>query len=223
MNAASASAVNEALAYRDQNQADESRAMDRKAARAKDPLAARIDGLLNEGRIDDALRLVIDGMRRDWRNLELNERAHELYLLKGENPKTLSHGQQYLRVLLAAERGSRALDVLKRLHNLDSVFEPQVDLLLGLAQVAFEQNESHLAVALLRRFDKRFPRHPDVPGVYLLGARITSELLGQHEKAARMLDVMLRRHPTATVKAEAEQYLAVVTARIERGHHAAAA
>ena len=222
MNAASASAVNEGLAYREQNRADESRAAERKAARAQDPLAARVDGLLNEGRVDDALRLVIDAMRRDWRNLELNERAHELYLLKGENPKTLAHGQQYLRVLLAAERGSRALDVLKRLHHLDSVFEPQVDLLLGLAKVAFEQNESHLAVALLRRFDKRFPRHPDVPGVYLLGARITSELLGQHDKAARMLEVMLRRHPNATVKADAMEYLAVLKQRMQ-GSVAAAA
>jgi hypothetical protein len=175
-----------------------------------DPMTQQVNAFVKEGRLDEALRYVHDAMRYDKLNPDMNERLHELYKLKGEPEKTVAHGQQYLQSLVAAKRGPKALTLLKRLREMDAKFEPHADARLALATAAMAARDTHGAVDLVKGFDKRFPEHADIPAVYLLGAKITSEHLHQDEKAMAILKALLQRYPNASVKEEAEKYLAVL-------------
>ena len=176
-----------------------------------DPMTQQVNIFVKEGRIDEALRYVHDAMRYDKLDPAMNERLHELYKLKGEDAKTLAHGRQYLQALVAAKSGTRAIVLLKKLRAMDATFEPDADTLLPLAQVAVAARDIALATELVKGFDKRFPSHADIPGVYLLVAKVTSEHLHQDDKAMAFLKVLLHRYPNAPVKEEAEKYLAALS------------
>lgn len=199
----------------DTHREKEVRAASAAAGKPVDPIAQQVNALVKEGRMDEALRVVHDAMRYDKLNADLNERAHQLYVAKGDPAKTLAHGVAYVHSLVAAKRGSKALAALGKLRALDAKFEPNADSLLGLAQAAMAVRDTATAVELVKGFDKRFPGHADTPAVYLLGAKITSEHLHQDEKAMRILQALLQRYPDAAVKEEAQKYLAVL-ARVAR-------
>ena len=90
--------------------------------------------------------------------------------------------------------------------------------LLRLAEAARRRREYAPALALVKGFDKRFPRHPEIPAVYLFAASVLSENLRQDASARQILGVLLARYPEHPVAGEAQQLatvidkLAVVTA-----------
>lgn len=176
-----------------------------------DPLTRSVNDLVAQGKVDDALRVVQDAMRYDKLNPDLNEKAFNLHQLKGDGAGALALGANWLKGLIAAKRAAKALPVLKKLRELDANFAPEADSILPLAQEALAAKNLALAVGLVKGFDKRFPGHADIPGVYFLGARISSEHLSQDEKAIAILKVLLQRYPEAGVAEEAKKYLTVLT------------
>jgi tetratricopeptide (TPR) repeat protein len=181
-------------------------------AKPKDPLTQKIDTALAAGKVDDALRFVLDELRFEKLNPDLHERAHKLYVMKGDVPKIVAHGQAYLKALIVAKRAAPAMQLAKKLKEIDPAFEPAPETLLGLAECAYAVKDYDRAIELVRGFDKRFPGHGDIPGVYLLGARITTEHIGQRDKAMQILKVLLQRFPDAPVAEEAKKYLSALAA-----------
>ncbi|HET9652113.1 MAG TPA: hypothetical protein VFP36_07975, partial [Usitatibacter sp.] len=176
-----------------------------------DPLTQSVNDFVAQGKLDDALRVVQDAMRYDKLNPELNEKAFNLLQLKGDDAKALAQGANWMKALVAAKRAPGALPVLRKLREMDPAFAPEADSILPLAEAALAARNLALAVELVKGFDKRFPGHADIPGVYFLGARISSEHLSQDDKAIAILRVLLQRYPEAAVSAEAKSYLAVLT------------
>ncbi len=200
---------------------DQHRKAEARAAEAPgkpvDPLTKRINDLVDAGKVDDAIRVVQDELRFEKLNADLNERLHKLYVMKGDNALVVKHGQQYLRALLKAKRYPAATKTVGLLNSLDTTFAPEPDVLLGLAQGAYAARDYAKAVELVRGFDKRFPGHADIPGVYLLGAKITSEHGRDDAKAVKILQVLMQRYPDAPVVAEAKQYLDVLMKAPSKG------
>ncbi len=154
--------------------------------------------------------MVQDELRFEKLNADLNERLHKLYVLKGDNALVVKHGQQYLKALVKAKRYPAATKTVSLMKSLDPAFEPEPDVLLGLAQGAYAARDYAKAVELVKGFDKRFPGHADIPGVYLLGAKITSEHGRDNVKAVKILQVLMQRYPDSPVAADAKQYLDVL-------------
>jgi hypothetical protein len=67
-----------------------------------------------------------------------------------------------------------------------------------------------LALTLVRGFDKRNPRHPDVPAVFLMSAQILSENFKKDDIATDILKSMLQKFPEHPLHAEAAAYLQVI-------------
>jgi hypothetical protein len=193
---------------------DQHRKAEARAAEAPgkpvDPLTKRINDFVDAGKFDDAIRVVHDELRFEKLNPDLNERLHKLYVQKGDNAQVVKQGPQYLKALLKAKRYPAALKAVSLLKSIDPAFEPEPDLLLGLAEAAYAGKDIAKATEYVKGFDKRFPGHADIPGVYLLGARITSEHARDNAKAIKILTVLLQRYPEAPVAADAKQYLDVL-------------
>lgn len=180
-------------------------------AAPKDPLERKLQPLLAQGKVVEAIAEVKDYMRYDRMDPALNKRLHGLYVKHGDDALTLGHGQQLVSALARAGQGRDALAALKTLLTLDPAFlTDDADVVLPAATTALQAGEVALAASLLRNFDKRFPQHKDTPGVYFLGARLLSEHSRQHDKAARILRGVLARFPDHAVAPDAKTYLAVL-------------
>lgn len=183
----------------------------------QDPLEAKVQAALARGDVRGAIAEVKDFMRYDRLDPGLNTRLHALYVQQGDRDAILAHGQQWLTALARAGQGREALAALQKLRAIDPAFAVEDgDVVLPAATAAMQQREFDVATALLRGFDKRFPRHKDTPGVFFLGARLLSEQSRQHDKAAQLLRAVLKHFPDHHVAAEARTYLTVLEAMVAK-------
>jgi hypothetical protein len=75
-----------------------------------------------------------------------------------------------------------------------------------LAGAAIDALKPDVAAQLIRGFDRKYPGHPKVPDVYVIGARI----LLQSDRAAeaqRLLEYVTATYPASAAAAEAKRYL----------------
>ncbi len=176
-----------------------------------DPLERKIQALLKDGNVKEAIAEVKDYMRYDKFDAPWNTRLHALYLQQGDLAATLAHGQQWLTALARAGQGQQAVTALRALQKIDPDFViADGDAILPAAQAAVQMRDAALAVKLLKGFDKRFPQHKDLPAVFFLGAKLMSEQMRQHDKAAALLRSVLARFPDHAIAGEAKTYLAVL-------------
>ena len=176
-----------------------------------DPLERKVHDLLQDGKLDEAIEEVKDQMRYDRYDVKLNARLHDLYMKKGDSALTLKHGQHYLNCLLRADKGDEVLDLVSRLQGIDAAFVCENDgAVLPMALAAYRRRDYKRAMALIKGFDRAHPGHAHIPDVYLLGAKLASEVLRNDTQAMAILKVLLARHPQAACADEARQYLTVL-------------
>ncbi len=179
-------------------------------ARANESAEA-IGRLIGAGEIDEALDLAYEAQRVAPDDLAALGRYYKLLALAGREDRLLSHSRRYLSVLLQKKQGDEALEVYRSMKDRVATFEPdQPAQLLQLAEVTRRRREFPQALALLKGFDKRFPRHAEIPAVYLFAARVLCENLHQEAGARQILSVLLARYPEHPVSEEGRQLLAVL-------------
>jgi tetratricopeptide (TPR) repeat protein len=178
-----------------------------------DPFERKLQALLKDGNVKEAIAEVKDHMRYARLDPALNTRLHALYAQAGDNAATLTHGQQWLSALAQAKQGRQSVEALRTLLTMDQDFVvADGDVVLPTAQAALDMRDAPLAVKLLKGFDKRFPQHADLPAVLFLGAKLMSEKMRQHDKAAALIRSVLGRFPDHAVAAEAKAYLSALEA-----------
>ena len=182
-----------------------------RAAEPSDPLERKVQALLAEGKVDEAIAEVKDRMRYDRYDADLNNRLHTLYVQKADQSITLAHGQQWITALARANRGKAAFDALNAMLAIDPGFTVQDgDAILPITQVAVQRREFEQALNLMRDFDKRYPKHKDTAALLYLNAKVASEYQRKHEKAVKLLRVVLTHFPEDPIVAEAKVYLHVL-------------
>jgi len=169
---------------------------------------AMIGKLIAAGELKEAMELISDEMRLRPADLSLHVRLHTLLLHEGSRPRIEDHAERYLELLLAAGNLKEALALYEQTQAMFPSFTPHDPARLPqLAGAAIEAHKPDLAAQLIRGFDRKYPGHPRIPDVYVIGARVM--LQTEHAPQARSL----LEHVTATygdtpAAAEARRYLA---------------
>lgn len=181
------------------------------AAKPRDLVGEAIAAKVGAGDVKGALEAAYDQQRSESDDLAVQERYHKLLLLDDNPDKVVSHGRSLIALLLRKDRGDRALQIFKACRELKAGFaiEEPGDL-FKLAQAARRARDFNLALELVRGFDKRHPRHPDVPAVYLTSAQILSEHYKKDEMATLILNGLMQKFPEHPLCAEAASYLKVI-------------
>ena len=185
---------------------------------ATGPVATAVDAigaLIAAGQVDEAVELAYEAQRASPDDLAAHDRYHKLLLLAGRTERAESHARSYLSLLLQKGRGEQALDLHREMQartaSSAASFEPeQPGQLLQLAEAARRRREYAAALALIKGFDKRFPRHPQIPVVYLFAASVLCENLRQDAAARQILGVLLARYPEHPIAGEARQLATVI-------------
>jgi outer membrane protein assembly factor BamD (BamD/ComL family) len=76
-----------------------------------------------------------------------------------------------------------------------------------LASAASIGKRQKLAIALMRRFDRRYPDHPHIPSVYLLSAQILSQHFQMNKEAIQILGALQTKFPGHALAGEARLYM----------------
>lgn len=165
---------------------------------------------LGAGEIDEAVIIAKNAAREEPQSLRAQERLLKLLSTAGQHEKAQ---QQRARLFeLALNQGQAALAV--RLHGELKATPPGPELrteqILPLAKLASQCRDYALALELVKGFDKRFPGHADIPGVYYFSAQLISEQFRQDELARKILEGMLQRFPNHALAGEAGRYLEVL-------------
>ncbi len=173
-----------------------------------DAAGEQIAALLAEGRMNKALDIAYEEQRVEPDSVAANERYHKLLHLAGDKTDRLtSHANRFIALLLRQQMAGKALEVLRRCREQSADFRPEDPAtLLALAQSARGLRDPKQALDIMRSFDKKHPRHPLIPEVYSLSARILCEDLRQDAMAERLFAAIIRRYPEHPRAVEAREY-----------------
>jgi tetratricopeptide (TPR) repeat protein len=180
------------------------------ALASEDPLERKVREAVKAGNIESAIGFLHDELRYEPNNVPLNERLYDLVLKQGESNKIVRYGKQYLNALMAAGQGGKALPVWRKIVEQDPTFELPGDMILPLASALMAQRDYPAAITLMKGFDRKFPGHADIPGVYLNSARIACDHMRKDEMAIKFLKVLLQRYPDWERIGEAKTLLATL-------------
>lgn len=174
-------------------------------------VADAIGRLVGDGQIAEAIDLAYEAQRIAPDDLAAQQRYHKLLLLAERKEQLLPHGRRYLSLLLRKGMGGDALALYQLLRGQDAAFEVELPAQwLDLAEAAHRRGDSTQALALIKGYDKRYPRDPAIPSVYLFAARVLCENYKQEAGARRILGTLLERYPEHPAGIEARQYLSVL-------------
>jgi hypothetical protein len=167
-------------------------------------LGPETQALITEGKLGEAVGRIENRMRKEWDNNKLHDQYQKLLLLDGKPVPITRHVNEYVPKLIREKKTARAVEVYEAAKKkVPDLVLTDATLLLPLATQASELHRDATAVELLKGFDKRFPGHDDIPGVYMLAAKIMLEKQHQYALAQRIFQTITQKFPKHPLAAEA--------------------
>ncbi|NIV31984.1 MAG: hypothetical protein GWN58_21620, partial [Anaerolineae bacterium] len=120
----------------------------------------------------------------------------------------LRHAREYINILLYEGKAAKAAEVFRACYRVDSGFKPaDPDRYYSLASVLRQLQAHKEVLGLITDFHRAFPKHPDVPRLYLLAAQVYSEALHRDDQATRILRYLVARYPGHELQPQIQHYL----------------
>jgi tetratricopeptide (TPR) repeat protein len=175
-------------------------------------LLNRVDILIKEGRIDDAIALIRGETNGAITDLSLAERYYNLLKLRELTPEMLAHGNAYLALLAKSGHNDKLREVYGECISKDAAFSPNASAVFRIANSVGEAGNPKGAIEVYNRFIKGNPKNPLVPKAYFLAANVINERLQNPGKAAGILKGLIKKFPNHEIIPYAKQYLSKITA-----------
>jgi len=179
-----------------------------------DILGPETRGLIADGKLEEAATRMENRMRREWDNNKLHDQYLKLLLLQGQ-PKAISKEvNEYIPKLMREKKAARAVEVYETARKaVPDLVITDSTLLLPLATQASDLRRDSAAFELVKGFDKRFPESPDIPGVYMLAAKILLEKQHDYAMAQKIFQHLVKKYPQSPLVPEATR-LAEIAAKM---------
>ena len=179
-----------------------------------DILGPETRSLIADGKLEEAATRMESRMRREWDNNKLHDQYQKLLLLQGAAKPIARHVNEYIPKLVREKKAARAVEVYEAAKKaVPDLLIADSTLVLPLATQASELRRDATAFELLKGYDKRFPESPDIPGVYMLAARILLEKMNDYAMAQKIFRHLVKKFPQHPLVPEATR-LAGVAAKM---------
>jgi tetratricopeptide (TPR) repeat protein len=175
-----------------------------------DPLLNRVDMLIKEGKLDDAISLIKSETLGAIAALGLAERYYHLLRLKEQAPDMLKHGKEYLDLLAKANQKTKLVAVYMECISKDPNFTPNPTTLLKAASYLNEAEKHEESLDAYSRFIKANPENPMVPKAYFLASNIFNEKLKNPGKAVKILKNVIKNYPNHDIIPHVQRYLSEI-------------
>ncbi|MEW8524372.1 MAG: hypothetical protein AB2552_15085 [Candidatus Thiodiazotropha endolucinida] len=142
-------------------------------------------------------------------DMQLHKRLHNLMLMEQEIEAAGRHAaSEYIPRLLEQGKDYQAAEVfIQCIMRNASVKIRSSKQLLQLAVALKGIGKGKHAIQLINGFHKSFPGSNEVVDAYILGAKICCEDLARDDLAKKLLEYVLKKHPSHPRAIEANQYL----------------
>lgn len=167
-------------------------------------LGPETKSLIAEGKLDEAATRIENRMRKEWDNNKLHDQYLKLLLLQGTPKPITKEVNEYIPKLMREKKAARAVEVYEAARKtVPDLLIADSTLVLPLATQASELRRDATAFELLKGFDKRFPDSADIPGVYMLAARILLEKQNDYAMAQKIFQHLVKKFPQHPLVPEA--------------------
>lgn len=174
---------------------------------AENVLLKRIDILIKEGKIDDAIALIKDETAGVISDLNLAERYYNLLKIKQLIPEMLEHGNAYLELLAKADQRDKLSEVYSECISKDAQFTASPSAAFKIASSLNEAGNPKGAIQVYNGFIKANPRDPLIPKAYFLAANVVNEQLNNPQKAVGILKGLIKKYPDHEIIPYVQKYL----------------
>jgi len=179
---------------------------------AVDPLDAKVDVLVKEGRYDKAAEALSKHLRSQPSSLRHHDKLARLLIAMDDREQALAHAQVYLEQVFKLGDDSRLYFLYSDYEKLDRKFLPELpDICLALAQQLFRRGKFNQACHLVANLHKRAPAFTKIPDAYLLMARALLDGLKDRYKASQYLKFIKANYPGFNDIAQVDALLAECT------------
>jgi tetratricopeptide (TPR) repeat protein len=175
-------------------------------------LLNRVDILIKDGKIDDAISLIRDDTGGVISDLDIAERYYNLLKIKRDFPEMLKHGKLYLDLLAQSGQKESLCEVYSDCVSKNSLFTASPSTLFKIASCVNEAGNPKGAIEAYNRLIKTHPKNPLIPKAYFLAANIINERLKNPGKAAGILKALMKAYPNHEIIPYAQRYLRQITA-----------
>jgi tetratricopeptide (TPR) repeat protein len=176
-------------------------------------LLSRIDMLVKDGDVDDALTLLESERDAVSSDINLSEHYYNILKLKDRTSEMLEHGSTYLDLLAKGRSKERLAEVYLECVSRSPDFSTSFSASFMIAGSMIEAGNPDGAVDVYQGFIKNNPKNPMIPKVSFLAATAFNERLLNPQKAVELLEDIIKNYPNHEMAAYASQYLAQINAR----------
>jgi hypothetical protein len=129
----------------------------------------------------------------------------------GQAEAMVKHAKEYLNVLLYQNKTSDAARLVVDCFKHKEIIRPSdSDKFYTLAYALKDIRAFRECMALINNFHTQHPGHPDIPKLYLLGAKVLSEELHNDAMAAKILQFLKAKYAQHNLASEIDQFYNVV-------------
>ena len=180
---------------------------DRPVEAAQNETLNRVNVLVKDGKINDAISVLKTEGGRVASEMNLAEYYYSLLKLKQLIPDMLRHAVAYLDLLAKENRRDTLCKVYLECASKNAEFTPSPVTLLRIASCLNEAGYYKEAVNAYNRFVKANPKSPWAPKAYFLASNIINEKLSNPGKAASVLKALIKKYPDHEITPYAQDYL----------------
>jgi tetratricopeptide (TPR) repeat protein len=173
-------------------------------------LLSRVDMLIKEGKLDDAISLIKSQTLGAITTLGLAERYYNLLKLKKQTRDMLNHGKEYLDLLAKGNQKAKLVEVYLECISKDPNFTAKPTTLLKAASYLNEAGKHEESLEAYSRFIKTNPEDPLVPKAYFLASNIFNEKLKNPGKATKILKNLINKYPNHDIIPHVQRYLSEI-------------
>ncbi len=170
----------------------------------------RVDMLIKEGKLDEAISLIQEEAKVGMMALGLAERFYNLLKLKEQTPEMIKHGKVYLDLLAKANKKAKLAEIYSECISKDARFTPKPTTLLKVASSLNESGRHKESLEAYSRFIKANPENPLVPKAYFLASNILNDKLKNPGKAVKILKNLVRKYPDHDIIPHVQKYLSQI-------------
>lgn len=185
--------------------------------RGGNTLLSRIDALVKDGKVDDALTLITNERDAISKDISLSERYYNILKLKDKTAEMLEHGSTYLDILAKGRSKERLIEVYLECISRSSNFSTSFPASFKIAGSMIEAGNPKGAVDVYQGFIKNNPENPMIPKASFLAANVFNENLLNHQKAVEILEDIIKKYPDHEMAAYARQYLGQINVKKTKG------
>lgn len=174
---------------------------------AASDILASAEVLIREGKHQDALELIRAETGAHFTDPGLSGRYYHLLRLLNRHDEMIGHARSYLELLVRAGSMDTARNVYLECAAIEPSFNPRSPILFKVAASLSEVGNYRASLEAYDRFIRVSPDVPMVPKAYFLTARILSEKMLEPQKAADILEKLIRDYPDHEITPHARRYL----------------